>query len=126
MARKALFPSLLATAFAATAAAATAYADPASHNPAQAWIARIVAPDALPAQPGATAVRSDGARDFLARFETPSFSPAQPVSRAAGDEHPDRDFIARLSSDHSAIAEGGATPGNPRTPSYSLALGAGR
>jgi hypothetical protein len=125
MARKTLFPSILATALFASAAATSAYADPASENPAQAWIARIETPELLPAQPGATTVRSDGSRDFLARFDTPAFSPARP-GKAVADDHPDRDFIARLSTGDSSIAAGTAAPPQPRTASYSVAARAGR
>ena len=104
MARKALIPSLVATAL---VAGATAYADPASESPAQAWIARIEAPELQPARPGPATTSHDAARDFLARFEVarfdrPSFSPAQPAGKVAADSHPDREFIARLSTSGSA------------------------
>ena len=107
MARKALFPSLVATALVASAAA---YADPALASPAQAWIARIEAPDLQPARPGAATVRHDGARDFLARFDRPSFSPTQLVDKVVPDSHPDHEFIARLSTGGSAVAERYAVP----------------
>jgi hypothetical protein len=124
MARKTLFPSILATALAASAAA-SAYTDPASKNPAQTWIARIETRDLLPAQPGATTVRINRARDFLARFDTPAFSPARP-GKAGADNHPDRDFIARLSTGDSSIAAEIAAPPQPGTASYSVAARAGR
>jgi hypothetical protein len=124
MARKTLFPSILATALVASAAA-SAYAAPAPENPAQTWIARIETPNLLPAQPGATTVTSDGARDFLARFDTPAFSPARP-GKAVADNHPDRDFIARLSTGDSSIAARTAESPQPRTASYSVAARAGR
>jgi hypothetical protein len=121
MARKALFPSLVATALVASAAA---YADPAPESTAQAWIARIEAPDLQPARPGATTVTHDGARDFLARFEVarfdrPSFSPTQPVGKVAADSHPDREFIARLLTSGSAVAEWHAVS---QSPSYAVVL----
>ena len=125
MARKTLFPGLLATALIASAAA-SAYADPASENPAQAWIARIETPNFLPAQPHTASVKSDGAQDFLARFEPPSFSQEQPGSKAVVDNHPDRDFIARLSTGQSPIAEETATPVQRQTQPYSVAASTGR
>jgi len=120
MARKALIPSLVATALVASAAA---YADPAPESPAQAWIARIEAPELQPAQPGAATVRHDSARDFLARFDNPSFSPTQPVGKVTTDSHPDREFIARLSTSGSTVAERHAVP---QSPSYAVVLAADR
>jgi len=125
MARKALIPSLVATALIASAAA---YADPAPESPAQAWIARIEAPELQPARPGTATVRHDSARDFLARFEVarfdrPSFPPTQPAGKVAADSHPDREFIARLSTSGSAAAERHAVP---QSPSYAVGLAADR
>ncbi|MDB5395327.1 MAG: hypothetical protein JWM91_2833 [Rhodospirillales bacterium] len=125
MARKTIFPGLLATALIVIAAPASVYADPASENPAQAWIARIETPNILSAQPGTTTLRSDGARDFLARFENPSFSLTR-SGTVVVDDHPDRDFIARLSTGHSATAGRAATPLQSQKPSQSVALGAVR
>lgn len=114
MARTALFPSLLASALVAGAA----YAAPAPQNPAEAWIARIEAPELQPAQPVAADVGHDAAQAFLARFDAPVFSPAQ-VSKAVADSHPDRDFIARLSTGGSAVAEEAA----PQSAPYSVVVG---
>ncbi len=123
----ALFASALVTGALFTGAGAVpAYAGTASENPAQAWIARIEDPAFSPAQSSASAVTGDPAQAFLARFVPTSYTPAQPDPVVAvSDSHPDRDFIARLSTGDSSIEEATLAPSVEQTASRSAMLRTG-
>ncbi len=123
MTRTISFPALLATIVVTGAAAIPAYADTVSENPAQAWITRIEDPAFSPAHPSGVTVTGDPAQAFLARFAAPSYSPAQakPVV-VVSDSHPDRDFIARLSTGDAPIREATVTTTVQQTASRSVAL----